>query len=157
MNQEPQNLNPEIVISNINRAVFKMFEASGEELAAIALDSMGLVTNGTTINGKTAAYYSRSFSIKRENLKESTKLGCLMVKHKIITQNQLDEALSFQKKHPEHKIGNILLKFKFCTISEIEQFLFTQIQIRNDIREVDTLMDKIEAIKRQLIKPSHQE
>ncbi len=50
-------------------------------------------------------------------------LGDSLVKNGVITQAQLDEALAEQKKHPEEKLGEILLRLGYIPIEELKPFL----------------------------------
>jgi len=49
-------------------------------------------------------------------------LGESLVKSGVITQEQLDQALAEQKKHPEEKIGEILMRLGFLPVDELKPF-----------------------------------
>ncbi|OGH96164.1 MAG: hypothetical protein A2287_07845 [Candidatus Melainabacteria bacterium RIFOXYA12_FULL_32_12] len=140
-------------VSNINIEAYSLFDVTCAELIATALENVGLLRLDTLINGKNAAEFCKSFQSKRENFKEATKLGNLLVKYKIITQNQLHEALNYQRKNPEVKLGTILMKFKFCSFADIEKFLYMQVQIRDDLQEIDDLVVKMATIRKRLLQP----
>ncbi len=50
-------------------------------------------------------------------------LGESLVKNGVITQAQLDEALAEQKKNPQEKLGEILLRLGYLPIEELKPFL----------------------------------
>lgn len=50
-------------------------------------------------------------------------LGESLVSSGVITKEQLEKALEEQKKHPEEKIGQILLRLGFLPVEELESFL----------------------------------
>ncbi|EKE02138.1 MAG: hypothetical protein ACD_20C00419G0001 [uncultured bacterium] len=143
----------EVKVSNINIEAFNLYKVTCEELIANAIENAGLIKAGTCINDQRALDFHKSFCDKRENFKEATKLGNLLVKYKIITQNQLHEALKHQKKYPELKLGTILLNFKFCTLSDIEKFLYLQVQIRDDLKEINDLSERMASIRKRLLQP----
>lgn len=141
-----------IVIKDINIDQFNPFGASAEELIANALDESGLISPDTTLNEVSAKEFCKLYFMKRENYKNSTKLGNLLVKNNIITFDQLQETLAYQKKHPSKKLGDVLVLLNMCTYEDIEKILDTQAQIRYDIRELDEFVNKINNIKERLIK-----
>ncbi|HVO40552.1 MAG TPA: hypothetical protein VMV03_16080 [Spirochaetia bacterium] len=50
-------------------------------------------------------------------------LGETLVNAGVITREQLEIALAEQKKHPEEKIGQILLRLGFLPIEDLEAHL----------------------------------
>lgn len=140
----------EILIKEINTDKFNPFGASEEELVANALDEAGLIKATTIINDKIAREFCNSFFDKRDNYKESTKLGNLLIKNALITGDQLYEALEYQKSHPGVRLGDALVALCICTLQGIEESLTTQNLIREDIKQLDTFKDKIADIKKRL-------
>ena len=91
-----------------------------------------------------------SFLAKKGNLKQSTQLGNLLVKKKIITLQQLKDALSEQQQNPALKLGNILVSMEACTKFDIEKCIRSQNQIREDLEALDSYQDKISNIRNRL-------
>jgi hypothetical protein len=135
----------DLATTNLN-----IFKASPEELVANALDEAGLLKYSTIINNILAKDLCKSYNAKKDNFQESTKLGYLLVKNNIITHEQLNEAINYQRKNPNAKLGAVLINFNFCNIDDIEKFLMTQLQLREDINELDNFMQKIAIIKARL-------
>jgi len=139
-----------VVITGINTNMFNPFCAEEEELIANALSDEGLIDSNTKINNIPAAEFCKLFSTKRNAYNKSTRLGNLLVTNSIITNPQLQDALEFQQKNSEQKIGSILIRLGFCTTDTINNVLTTQNQIRQDMEELDLLVEKITAIKKKL-------
>ncbi|MFN3551443.1 MAG: GspE/PulE family protein, partial [Endomicrobiia bacterium] len=59
-------------------------------------------------------------------------LGEILVEEKIITKQQLNEVVEIQKKYKE-KLGEILIKFGYCTPKQILYALAKQLGIKGDI------------------------
>jgi hypothetical protein len=142
----------EIKISDINTEQFNPFSATEEELIANALDESGLIRNETLINDISAKEFCKLYFEKRENYKNSTKLGSLLVKNYVVTSTQLHKALEHQKKHPSMRLGDALVDLGFCTADEIEKCIDAQVQIRYDIKELDEFIYKINSLKERLQK-----
>ena len=142
----------EIKVQNINTDNFNPFGATEEELLANALDESGLVTTGTIINDIAAKEYCRLYFDKRENYKNSTKLGNLLINNFVITSLQLQDALDYQRQNPSKRLGDALVALEFCTHNQIEECIDAQTQIRYDIRELDDFVEKINSLKERLKK-----
>ena len=142
----------EVNLKDINTELFNPFGAMAEELITSAIDEAGLLLPDTTVNNKPAKDFLKSFFEKRENYKESTKLGNLLVRNSVISSSQLQIALDYQRLHPALKLGDILIDFEICTIESIEKGLETQTKIREDIRELDNFKKRIIDIKSRLKK-----
>lgn len=50
-------------------------------------------------------------------------LGETLVKNGVITQEQLETALAEQKKNPNEKIGEILMRLGYLPMEELKTFL----------------------------------
>jgi hypothetical protein len=50
-------------------------------------------------------------------------IGESLVKSGVLTQEQLAKALEEQKKHPEEKIGQILLRLGYIPLEDLESLL----------------------------------
>jgi type IV pilus assembly protein PilB len=50
-------------------------------------------------------------------------VGESLVKNGVITKEQLEKALEEQKKHPEEKIGQILLRLGYLPVEDLESLL----------------------------------
>jgi hypothetical protein len=50
-------------------------------------------------------------------------LGESLVKSGVITQEQLDSALAEQKKKPDEKIGEILMRLGYLPMEELKPFI----------------------------------
>lgn len=142
----------EIVILKINKEKFNPFGATEEELVANALDEAGLIKNDTLINNAYARALCNSFFDKRDNYKESTKLGNILIKGQLISTEQLQQALVYQRTNPEVKLGRALLNLNICTMEQIEQSLATQSLIREEFQKLDSYIDQIADIRERLEK-----
>lgn len=139
-------------VFDIDTENFNPFGATSEELLASALDEAGLIKLTTTINEVLAREFCNKFYDKRENYRELTKLGNLLIKNNFITYSQLQNALEYQRKHPDSKIGNSLLELKICTLEDIEACLKIQAEIREDMEEIDISQKRIFEIRERLKK-----
>jgi hypothetical protein len=142
----------EIKLSGVDSEGFNPFKASAEELLAYALDDAGLINPSTTINGRAAKDFLLSFYHKRENYREATKLGTLLVNQGVLTQEQLHEALKLHRSREGMKIGEALVSLKICTVEDIEKNLDAQIKIREDIRDLEGAKQKVDSLKERLRK-----
>lgn len=142
----------DINVTHINIDNFNPFGATAEELLAIALDEAGLISEVTKINNMPARELCKSLFNKRETYKELTKLGNILIKKHVISSEELQKALDYQRKHPESRLGNTLLALKICTIEDIERCLDIQNQIRDDMQKLDNFKNRIVNIKNRLRK-----
>jgi len=137
-------------VKNINVDIFKPFGVTPEEVIANALKEAGLLKQDTYINDLEAIELSNSFLNKKGNFKQSTQLGNLLVKSKIVTLQQLKDALYEQKKNPVLKLGNVLISMGACTKFDIERCIRSQNEIREDLAALDSYQDKISSIRSRL-------
>src|SRR6476659_1665714 len=101
------------------------FNATDEELLAGALEETGLMQNDTTINGRSAQIFYQSYCKKKSLFQEATRLGSILVKEAIITNDQLKKALMKQQNNSK-PLGEVLLSMQLCTEQDIEQALHRQ-------------------------------
>jgi hypothetical protein len=139
-----------ISIKNINIDLFRSFGATPEEVLANVLKEAGLLRQDTSINDIEATQLCNAFLAKKGNLKQSTQLGNILVKNRIITLQQLKDALLEQKKNPALKLGNVLISMGACTKLDIERCIRSQSQIREDLEALDSYQDKISSIRHRL-------
>lgn len=139
-----------ISVKNINIDLFKPFGANPEEVIANVLKEAGLLRQDTYINDIEAIQLCNSFLNKKGNFKQSTQLGNMLVKNKIVTLQQLKDALYEQKKNPALKLGNILITMGACTKFDIERCIRSQNQIREDLEAIDAYQDKISSLRNRL-------
>lgn len=137
-------------VQNINIDLFKPFGATPEEVLANALKEAGLLRQDTYINEIEATQLCNSFLSRKGNFKQSTQLGNLLVKNKIVTLQQLKDALHEQKQNPALKLGNVLISMGACTKFDIERCIRSQSQIREDLDALDSYQDKISSIRNRL-------
>jgi len=139
-----------LTVKNLNIGLFKPFGASPEEVLANVLNEAGLLSQDTYINDIEAIQLCNSFLARKGNFKQSTQLGNMLVKNKIVTLQQLKDALSEQKRNPALKLGNVLISMGACTKFDIERCIRSQNQIREDLEALDTYQDKISSIRSRL-------
>ncbi len=123
----------EFTIRNLKKDQFAPFNASEEELVSFALDESGLLDDTTIVNDQQARELVKSFYKKRENFRQNTRLGHILVKEYDISKENLIKALSY---HEETgcPIGESFIKLNICTRDQIEEALRTQSQMRTYIR-----------------------
>src|SRR5436305_15001645 len=76
----------------------------------------------------------------------SQRLGDLLVREKVITPAQLDQAMKAQKDAPNTRLGSILVKLGFLTDEDVTNFLSRQYgvpAINLSFFEVDSAVDKL--------------
>jgi len=139
-----------ITVENITLELFKTFGVTPEEVIANVLKEAGLLTTETRINDNEAAKLCNSFLQKKGNFKQSTQLGNMLVKNRIITLQQLKDALHAQTKNASLKLGNILIEMEACTKYDIERCIRSQNQIREDLDALESYQDKISSIRQRL-------
>jgi hypothetical protein len=137
-------------VCDIDKVRFNPFGATEQELLAYALDDAWLIRFETTIDGSPAREYLRSFYRKREDYRESTKLGEMLVCHGVIDQPQLAAVLCYQLEHPGMKLGEAILALGFCRITDIEATLEAQTHIRDDLEDLASYKAQIATIRERL-------
>ena len=66
-----------------------------------------------------------------ENIKNrKNPIGVELVNSKLITEEQLNEALTYQKNHPELKIGEIIDILNFCDKAQLLQVLSEKLEVK---------------------------
>src|SRR5262249_3942825 len=63
---------------------------------------------------------------RRAGERSAQRLGDLLVKSKVITQDQLTQALAAQRKNGHARLGSVLVKLGFVTDEEVTTFLSRQ-------------------------------
>src|SRR3982751_4141649 len=89
----------------------------------------------------------------------SQRLGDLLVREKVITPEQLDQAIKAQKDAPNSRLGSVLVKLGFLTDEDVTNFLSRQYgvpAINLSFFEIDSAVVKLiphETAKRYQILP----
>ncbi|MEK7434502.1 MAG: hypothetical protein AABZ74_15325 [Cyanobacteriota bacterium] len=122
-----------ITIENINTDQYAVFNINEDEIISFALDESAVLKDNTLVNGKNARDLVKSFYKKRENFRNNTRLGHILVKEFNITKELLIKALSY---HEENGIplGEAFVALKICTTEQINEALETQSKMRSYIR-----------------------
>lgn len=121
-----------ISISNIRQDEWvNPFGATPEELIAGALEESGLMESRTLINGKSAQSVFQAYCNKKSLFQEATRLGNILMKEKLVTKEQLSQALQYQAEHGT-PLGEALVAMSICTEDEIALALAHQQSIRED-------------------------
>lgn len=139
-----------ITLENINSEFLNPFDASLEELMAEALDQFGLINESSKLNDVDINEHLKSFKKKKRVYKGVlprktsvfTKIGSLLIQKNIITNNQLKEALDYQK-HTPIKVGEILVKMGFADKNAIMDTIEEQKRMRSIIQRI-TEREKVE-------------
>ena len=139
-------------VNHIDLERFNPFGATAEELLAYALDAAGLINSETRISDRAAREFLDRFYHKREDYREATKIGGLLIRQGVLTREQLADALRMQKSHPDMKLGEAILALRVCTLVDIEQALETQIRIREDLQDLEECRTHFNAIRERLRK-----
>lgn len=139
-----------VIIIDINMETFIPLGINPDEVIANALRESGLLAKDTKINEKNPIELCSSFLEKKSNYQQLTKLGNLLVKNKVITLSQLKEALYEQQQNSAMKLGNILIGIGACSKWDIEKCVKSQNQIRDDIKKLDEYEDKIGNLRKRL-------
>ena len=118
-----------LYIQNLKTEDFVAFGATPAELVAYALDEVGLLGSHTLIEGKSARNLVEKFYSKRHRVRQNTRLGTVLIRKQVITQQQLMEALSYHmdKSMP---LGQCLVELQFCTQKDLDTALEQQAQMR---------------------------
>jgi hypothetical protein len=126
------------------------FGATQEELVASALDDSGLMQSKTTINGKEANAIFQSYCKKKNLFQEATRLGNILLKESIISQEQLTEALKIQME-TGRPLGEVLVTQNICTEADIERGLAHQQALREDLYRLEQEKENRKNIWRRII------
>lgn len=78
-------------------------------------------------------------------------LGVELVNKGIITQPQLDEAIAYQRNHPELKLGEIIDQLNLCDKVELLKVLSEKIQIKSVIIDENVELDYTKLLSRDTV------
>lgn len=123
----------EFTIKNLKKDQFAPFNVTEDELVSFALDEAGLITDETIINDKSARELVKSFYTKRENFRQKTRLGHILVKEYNISKEDLIKALTYHEQSGG-QLGKAFVHLNICTEEQIEEALKTQSKMRTYIR-----------------------
>lgn len=126
-------MSKEFTIKNLRKEQFVPFQVSEEEIISFALDESALIDDDTTINDMSARELVKSFYEKRENFRENTRLGHILVREYQISKEDLLKALNY---HQDNSVplGRAFIELEICTDQQIEEALRKQAQMRSYIR-----------------------
>ncbi len=127
------------------------FGATAEELLAGTLDENGLLSTHTKINGQSARRLCNAYYKKRNQFREATRLGDLLVRAGLITPAQLNKALHQQKNH-NAPLGEVIVSLGFCRTEEIEITLERQKTIREEFERAEAARDQWRSLWQGLVK-----
>ena len=140
----------QFVVEGIGTEGSNPFSASLEEMLAAALDEAGLVAPETMINGRAAREWLESWNLKTSRFREISRLGDLLLKRGVLTENDLGRALRLQEERGGLLLGEALVELGVCSRPEIEKILGTQVRLRDDMKDLVQFREKIETIKERL-------
>ena len=123
----------DFIIKNLKKDRFAPFNVTDEELISFALDESSLVSDETTINGKSARDLVILFYDKRDKFRQNTRLGHIIVKENNLSKDDLIKALAYHEEN-EVPLGEAFVRLNICTEDQIQKALQTQSQMRNFIR-----------------------
>lgn len=147
------NENNRVYIENVHMDLYAPIGITPAEVVANAMRESGILDNETIINGGNPLDLCSSFLEKKSNSQQFaklTKLGNMLVKNKVITLQDLKIALRRQGKHPEMKLGNILIEMGACSKFDIQNCIETQNQLREDLGKIDEYQDKIDLLRKKI-------
>ena len=142
----------EIRLSGIDTEMYNPFGAVAEELLAAALDESGMLLPTTTINDTAAGDFLRSYFSKRARYQEASKLGSLLVRRGVLSEDGLASALDLQRRRAGMKLGEAMVELGICSMEEIEKSLDAQLSIREGMKDIEEFRRRIDAIKERLRK-----
>ena len=122
-----------IYVQNLKVDTFSGFGASPAELLSFALDEVGLLGEHTMVNGKSARELTEGFYQKRQQVRQNTRLGNLLITANIISKEQLIEALSYHVTN-DVPLGQALVSMTLCTDKELKWALKQQASLRRRLR-----------------------
>ncbi len=126
------------------------FKATPEELMAASLESSGLVTSETTINGADYTTVYASYCKRRKNFQDATRLGGILINHNVITKAQLKKALEHQTEASQ-TLGQILIDLNLCSHEELSIALEEQKVIRHNIEEIEKAESRLKRFLNSLV------
>jgi hypothetical protein len=125
------------------------FGASPEELLAGTLEEGGLLGSETVINGQSAQELFQAYNRKRRQFQEATRLGSMLVKTGVLTQEQLSQALVAQKDQ-NRPLGEVVVAMGFCSQAVIESALERQRTLRTEMEKVEQAQQERRSLWAQL-------
>lgn len=117
---------------------------------AAALSEAGLLSPSAAINGRAASSCLEAFSRKRRQYEESTRLGDLLVRRGILTDEELSQALELHRTGGTIRLGEALVALEICSEEEIRKNVEAQGMIRDSLADLDEFRRKIDSIKERL-------
>jgi hypothetical protein len=126
-------LEKEFIIKNLKKDQFAPFNVTEEELISFALDESSLLDEETMINTVLAKDLVKSFYNKRENFRQNTRLGHILVKEYKISKEDLVKALVYHEENGT-PLGEAFIRLNICNTEQIEEALKTQSLMRSYIR-----------------------
>lgn len=139
-----------IVLEGIAPDPADPFSATTEELLAAALKEAGLITSGTTINGRAVIECLESWNLKNSRSRELSRIGNLLLRHGMLSEEELRRALRLQDEKQGLLLGEALVELGICTPGQVDKVLGAQGRIREDMRDLLKFREKIDAIKKRL-------
>jgi len=124
----------EIFISKVDDNNYNPFSATPDELVANALNESGLLTRETKINDKPANLLCQAFYKKREIYKKTSRLGIILIRNSIISEEQLETAIEQQKQQHDGRLGETLVELNFCSEKDVDEGLKFQTEIRSGLK-----------------------
>lgn len=121
-----------VVIENLSVENTIPFAASDSEIAAYALDDLGLMGPDTLVDGLPARAMAKIFYDKRDRFRQNTRLGQLLVNEFGVTVEQLLEALRYHELNGE-PLGACFIKLGICSRTQINEALSKQIMMRKKL------------------------
>ena len=119
-----------VYIQNLKKEHFQHFGATNAELISYALDETGMLDDHTLIDGKSARELAQSFYRKRDDFRQNTRLGNILMSKDILTKEQLIEALTYHVTN-DIPLGKALLQLGLCSKEQVEDALESQTRLRH--------------------------
>lgn len=126
------------------------FSAETAELVAAVLEEAGLLRPSSSINGRPASSFLDSYRLKREKYQEVTRLGSLLVRRGVLSEEDLKKALSLHRESGSIRLGDALVRLEICSEDDIRKNIEAQGMIRDSLVELDEFRRKIDSIKERL-------
>lgn len=122
-----------IIVEKIKKDQLIPFNVSEEEIVSFALDESGILADDTLVNGLNGRELVKSFFQKRENFKQNSRLGHILIKEYNLSKESLIKALA-KHEETEEPLGRCLVSLGLCTEEQIKLALETQAKMRSYIR-----------------------
>jgi ribosomal protein S15P/S13E len=150
-------MNHLITVKNVETNKYNPFSATPEELIAQALNEYALINEDTMINNTRADEYCKSYSKRRNNFNEATRLGEMLLKSGIIDKGSLKLVLEIQTKE-QKPVGQIFVEQGICTENDIQMLIKKQSSVRQDFEEFNKINHEKENLWRKIsrvIRPAY--